>query len=50
MVVKFWQATVHLIASAKNYGTLINTACGAKEAMHGLFKAFVPPAYKQKEY
>ncbi|CAG8784842.1 19282_t:CDS:2, partial [Racocetra persica] len=38
---------VHLIANTKNYGTLINTACGVKEAMHGLFKALVPHTNKK---
>ena len=38
---------MHLIANARNYGTLINTACGTKEALHGVFKAFVPHTNKK---
>ncbi|CAG8613854.1 4833_t:CDS:2, partial [Racocetra persica] len=37
---------IHLIANANNYGNLVNTACGVKEAMHGLFKSFVPHTNK----
>ncbi|CAG8645253.1 22350_t:CDS:10, partial [Dentiscutata erythropus] len=32
---------MHLIVNAKNYKTLVNTACGVKKAIHGLFKNFV---------
>ncbi|CAG8786553.1 36053_t:CDS:1, partial [Racocetra persica] len=38
---------VHLIANAKNYRTLFNMACGVKESMYGLFKAFVPHTNKK---
>ncbi|CAG8777283.1 16067_t:CDS:2, partial [Racocetra fulgida] len=38
---------MYLVTNAKNYGTLINTACGVKEAMHGLFKTFVPHTNKK---